>query len=138
MSETLSLTVKNSHDELDYIVSTLEDMAEREQWPPELVYRVNLVVEELVLNVMDYGYDAGIHDIEINLASEEDSLTIEIVDSGKPFDPLTEAPEPDLEASIEDRRVGGLGVYLVRTMMDQMHYKRENEKNHLTIVARRA
>ena len=138
MSETLSLTVKNSHDELDYIVSTLEDMAEREQWPPELVYRVNLVVEELVLNVMDYGYDAGIHEIQINLASEEDSLTIEIVDSGKPFDPLTEAPEPDLEASIEDRRVGGLGVYLVRTMMDQMDYKRENEKNHLTIVARRA
>ena len=138
MSETLSMTVKNNHDELDYIVSTVEGMAERENWPPALVYRVHLVVEELVLNVMDYGYDAGIHEIEINLASEEDSLTIEIVDSGKPFDPLTEAPEPDLEASIEDRRVGGLGVYLVRTMMDQMHYKRENEKNHLTIVARRA
>ncbi len=138
MSETLSMTVKNSHDELDYIVSALESMAERENWPPALVYRVHLVVEELVLNVMDYGYDAGIHEIEINLASEEDSLTIEIVDSGKPFDPLTEAPEPDLDASIEDRRVGGLGVYLVRTMMDQMHYKRENEKNHLTIVARRA
>ncbi len=132
------MTVKNSHDELDYIVSALESMAERENWPPALVYRVHLVVEELVLNVMDYGYDAGIHEIEINLASEEDSLTIEIVDSGKPFDPLTEAPEPDLDASIEDRRVGGLGVYLVRTMMDQMHYKRENEKNHLTIVARRA
>ena len=137
MSETLSLTVKNSHDELDYIVSALEDMAERENWPPALVYRVHLVVEELVLNVMDYGYDAGIHEIEINLASEEDSLTIEIVDSGKPFDPLTEAPEPDLDASIEDRRIGGLGVYLVRTMMDQTHYKRENEKNHLTMVARR-
>ena len=137
MSETLSLTVKNSHDELDYIVSALESMAERENWPPALVYRVHLVVEELVLNVMDYGYDAGIHEIEINLASEEDSLTIEIVDSGKPFDPLTEAPEPDLDASIEDRRIGGLGVYLVRTMMDQTHYKRENEKNHLTMVARR-
>jgi anti-sigma regulatory factor (Ser/Thr protein kinase) len=59
------------------------------------------------------------------------------VDSGRPFDPLSDAPEPDLNAVVEERRIGGLGVHLVKTLMDQMHYKRENEQNRLTIVALR-
>ena len=72
-----------------------------------------------------------------NVTSDSDAITIEIVDSGKPFDPLSDAPEPDLDAAVEERRIGGLGVHLVKTLMDQMHYKRENDQNRLTIVARR-
>ena len=60
-----------------------------------------------------------------------------IADDGRPFDPLTEAPEPDLESAIEDRPIGGLGVHLVRTMMDEVRYRREEGKNRLTLVKRR-
>ena len=137
MSAQLNLTIETNRDELARIVSALEEFGEQESWAPDLIFRVNLVIEEWVLNVMDYGYDGGDNEIELKLTSEPDSLTIEIVDAGKPFDPLHDAPEPDLDSPIEDRPVGGLGVYMVRTMMDQTHYRREEGKNHLTLVALR-
>ncbi len=137
MSAQLNLTIETNREELARIVSALEEFGEQESWTPDLIFRVNLVIEEWVLNVMDYGYDGGENEIELKLTSEPDSLTIEIVDAGKPFDPLHDAPEPDLDSSIEDRPVGGLGVYMVRTMMDQTHYRREEGKNHLTLVALR-
>ena len=137
MSSKLSLTIKSNRDELDRIIAAVEDLGQRENWPPDLVFRVNLVLEEMGLNIMDHGLDDGLHDIEITLTSDEDVLTIDIMDDGRPFDPLSDAPAPDLDAPIEDRRVGGLGVYLVRNMMDEMTYRREDDKNHLTLVTRR-
>ena len=79
----------------------------------------------------------GLHEFEITLTSEADVLRIEVTDDGRPFDPLNEAPEPDLDASVDDRQVGGLGIHLVRTMVDEMSYRREQDKNHLTLVARK-
>lgn len=137
MSAKLSLKVESRRDELDNIFGAVAGMAQQEAWSPELVFRVNLALEELVLNIMDYGFDEGLHEIEITLTSDADALTIEIVDGGRPFDPLKDAPHPDVDAPVEDRPVGGLGVHLVRTLMDQMHYRREKGKNHLTLVTRR-
>lgn len=137
MSAKLSLKVESRRDELDNIFGAVAGMAQQEAWSPELVFRVNLALEELVLNIMDYGFDEGLHEIEITLTSDADALTIEIVDGGRPFDPLKDAPQPDVDAPVEDRPVGGLGVHLVRTLMDQMHYRREKGKNHLTLVTRR-
>ena len=102
-----------------------------------LVFRINLVLEELGLNIIDYGHDEGVHEFDICLTSEEGAITIEVVDDGKPFDPLNDAPQPDLASDLEDRRVGGLGLHLVRTTMDDMSYRRDQGKNHLTLVARR-
>ena len=137
MSETLSLKLKSDRAELEQVIEAVEGMAEREEWDPAFSYKVHLALEELVLNVMDYGYNDKLQDIEINVTSDSDAITIEIVDSGRPFDPLSDAPEPDLEAAVEERRIGGLGVHLVKTLMDQMDYRRENEQNRLTIVALR-
>ena len=137
MSATLALKVKTQADELARITAAVEDFGEQEDWPPDLVFRVNLALEELGMNIMNHGYDVGLHEFEITLISEDDSLTIEIVDDGRPFDPLHDAKQPDVGAAIEDRPIGGLGVYFVREMMDEMHYKREQGKNHLTLVSRR-
>ena len=138
MNEKLSLKVETQRDELGSIIAAVENMAERENWSPDLVFRVQLAIEEVVLNVMDYGYDDGIHEFEVIITSDSDSLTIEVVDGGRPFDPLTDATIPDLDASVEDRKVGGLGIHLVRTMMDRVDYRREQGRNHLTLVARKA
>ena len=62
---------------------------------------------------------------------------MEIVDSGKPFDPFTEAPPPDLDSPVPDRPIGGLGVYLVQQLMDEARYAREDGKNKLTFIKRR-
>ncbi len=137
MSAALSLTVKTAHHELERIVAAIEDLAEQDDWPPDLLFRVNLVIEELGLNIMDYGHDDDTSDIEIVLTSEGDSVTIEIVDGGRPFDPLNDAPAPDLTSGVADRRLGGLGVHFVRTLMDDVQYERSSGKNRLKMVTRK-
>ena len=138
MSEKASIKVTTTRDELVNIATFVEEIGNREDWPYELVFRVNLVLEELGLNIIDYAHDEGVHEFDICLTSEEGAITIEVVDDGKPFDPLNDAPQPDIASDLEDRRVGGLGLHLVRTTMDDMSYRRDQGKNHLTLVARRA
>ncbi len=137
MSEQFKLKVETNPSELERISAAVEDIGQRENWPAQFIFRVNLVLEELGLNIMSYGYDEGLHEFEITLTSEADVLRIEFTDDGRPFDPLNEAPELDLDASVDDRQVGGLGIHLVRTMVDEMSYRREQDKNHLTLVARK-
>ena len=137
MSAKASLKIETRHEELDRVSAAVEELAEREGWPPEMAYRVTLVIEELVVNIINHGHDSGVHDIEIAMASEPDALTVDIIDDGRPFDPLSDAPEPDLDSLLEDRPVGGLGIHLVLTMMDEVHYRREQDRNHTTLVARR-
>ncbi len=137
MSARSSLNIRSESDALERITAAVEDLGEREDWAPDLIFRINLVLEELGLNALHYGCVDGTPDIEITMVSEKDVVTVMISDSGIPFDPLHEAPQPDLEASIEDRHIGGLGVYLVREMMDEAYYKREQDRNHLTLIKRR-
>lgn len=134
MSGKLSLKVQPRTEELETITAAVEAFGDAEKWPADLVFRINLVLEELGLNIINYGGTDDLGEIEITLTSGPESLTIEIVDNGRPFDPLTDAPEPDLESSVKDRAVGGLGVYLVRTMMDKLHYRRDGGRNYLTLV----
>ena len=137
MSETLTLKFETRIEELLRLHSEIEQLGEREDWDPALVFHVNLAVEELATNIMNYGHTEGVHEFEVIIKSESDHLTIDIWDDGRPFDPLTEAPEPDLDASLDDRRIGGLGVYFAETLMDEMRYEREDGRNHLTLIKRR-
>ena len=137
MSAKLSLTVETRLEELDRLAASVEDFAREQEWPNDLTFQVNLVLEELWLNVVNHGHANGYHVVMIELTSEAESLTIEITDDGKPFNPLENAPIPDVTAALGDRSIGGLGVHLVRTMMDDMRYSREGGKNHVILVKRR-
>ena len=137
MSANLSLKVKSDREELDGITSAVEAFSADEDWSTDLLFRINLVIEELVLNIIDYGYDDNDHEIELSFNSDANSVTVDITDEGRAFDPLNDAPEPDVNSPLEERHVGGLGVYLARTMMDELTYRRENSRNHLTLVKRR-
>ena len=139
MSAKLTLNIERSHDELGRITDAVDELGHKESWSNDLLFRVHLVLEELVLNIIDYGFDDGKddHELEVILMSEDDNLTIEITDDGIPFDPLHDAKIPDTDAPLEERPIGGLGVHLVRTMMDEVSYRREDGKNHLTLVANR-
>ena len=90
------------------------------------------------MNTINHGHDGGLHQISITFSSTDDALVIDILDDGKPFDPLTDAPIPNVNAPINERPIGGLGVYLVRKLMDEVTYRREEGRNHLTLVAYRA
>ena len=137
MSAKLRLTIETRLEELDRLSAAIEDFGRDNNWAPDLTFQVNLALEELWLNVVNYGHDGGFHEVEIELTSEAEALTIEITDDGKPFNPLNEAPAPDVTASLEDRSLGGLGLHLVRTLMDELRYRREEGRNHLTLVKRR-
>ena len=144
MSETVHLKIgadsdASDADNLQYIQGFVEELGEREAWPESLTFKVNLVLEELGINILTHG-GKGMErrpEIEIVLTSEDHALTIEVLDDGHPFDPLQDSPNPDLAATIEDRPVGGLGIHLVRSLMDDLHYQRDAGRNRLTLVARR-
>ena len=138
MSGKLSLSVPTRLEELEGLAASVEDFAQEQDWPTDLTFQVNLVLEELWLNVVNHGHESGEHVVEIEMTSEAESLTIEMTDDGKPFNPLENAPVPDVTAALGDRSIGGLGVHLVRTMMDDMRYSREGGKNHLILVKRRS
>ena len=137
MGATLSMAIQTSRDELARITTAIEDLGQQDDWPDELVFRVNLVLEELVLNIIDYGQDGRDPDIALEIESDVDVVRIELSDRGRPFDPLTEAPEPDLTAPLAERSMGGLGVHLTKTLMDEVRYSREACRNRLSIVTRK-
>ncbi len=138
MSANLTLNMEARLDEIDRIHAAVEILAQAEGWPEELLFQIKLVVEEMGTNIVKYGDDGeGKTDVRITLTSESEALTMEIVDDGKPFDPFTEAPPPDLDSPVSERPIGGLGVYLVQQLMDEARYAREDGKNKLTFIKRR-
>ena len=138
MSTSFALRVETRVEELERIFAAVEELAEQEDWSPGLTFKVNLVLEELGINVINYAYDDGLHYFDITLISESDRLTIEITDDGRPFNPLEDGRRPDINASVEDRPIGGLGIHLVREMTDDIRYRREFSKNHSTMVILKA
>lgn len=138
MSAKLSLRMGADAGALERVNVAITEFAQAENWPSDLEFRLKIVLEELGLNIVNHGFNNSEgHEVEIELTSSVESVTIEIIDDGRPFDPLTEAPPPDLHSSVEERPVGGLGIHLVRTMMDEVRYRREADRNHLTLIKRR-
>ncbi len=118
---------------LEHVYAEVVDLGEKEGWPPKLVYMVNLVLEELEVNALTHGRASGLEEYEIMISSQPKVVTVELTDDGPPFNPLTDAPLPDLDAPLESRPIGGLGIYLIKTMVDDVSYRREAERNHLTM-----
>ena len=138
MGRRRTLTIETRLEELTRLAESVEKLGEEDEWPLALVGKVNLVLEELAINTINHGHDSGLHEISFTFNSTEKALTIEMVDDGKRFDPLTDAPVPDVNAPMDERPIGGLGVFLVRKLMDELTYRRDEGRNHLTLVAYRA
>lgn len=134
IADTSGEVSRSGYEDLPDLVAAVEALGERDSWPGELTFRVSLVIDELVQNVVDYSRQADPVDVDVEVTSMEEDVVIEIIDEGIPFDPLTEAPEPDLTSAIEDRPIGGLGVHFTKTLMDNVEYCRESGKNRLKIV----
>ena len=121
-------------EQLPRVAEVVEEMAERDDWPAKLLFQVNLVLEELALNVMTHGRAGGARHLDIVLTAAPHAITVELADDGPQFDPLQEAPEFDPDLPIDERRVGGVGVHLVRTLVDDASYRYEAGRNRLTLV----
>jgi len=97
---------------------------------------LEMALEELLVNVVNYAYPDGPGDINVETGAGDGALTIAITDSGVPYDPTTETAAPDLEADIEDRAIGGLGVFLAQQIFASMNYRRAGNTNVLELTYR--
>ncbi len=134
----VALRVESAVADLPEVHAAVEALGRREGWTDELAFQIPLVIEEVVLNVVHHGQAAGDDLIEIFVASAPKLVSVAISDGGRSFNPLTDGSGADLDASIQDRQVGGLGLHLVRTLMDELEYRRENGRNCLALVKRRS
>lgn len=123
--------IKSEMSEIYRLAEAVVAFGKKNQVPQEIISDANLALEEFVSNIILYGYEAEErHPIEVVMVLEKEALIFEIRDSGKPFNPL-ERPDPDFSEPFDEREAGGMGIYLARSIMDQLHYKRDRDQNVL-------
>ena len=133
MANTLSVSFANDMKELTHVLQVVNVFLEPRALSSKLVYAVNLILEEILMNIITYGYDdEDSHEIEVQIGVEEEEVALTVIDDGKEFNPLT-IPRPDRSKSAMDRIEEGLGLQFVRHMRNAMEYRREESKNILRI-----
>ncbi|OFY38401.1 MAG: hypothetical protein A2X18_02720 [Bacteroidetes bacterium GWF2_40_14] len=128
------LLVNNKIEELTKVARFMEELGEEWGLPVPLVFSLNLVMEEALTNTISYGFDNnGSHTIEININKTGPLLTIIITDDGREYDP-TQKKDPDISLPAEERPIGGLGIFLIKKIMDSVRYKRTDNRNNLILT----
>jgi serine phosphatase RsbU (regulator of sigma subunit)/anti-sigma regulatory factor (Ser/Thr protein kinase) len=120
-------------ENLEKMFAFVREGAGRQGFIPEHIDKIQLACEEALVNVISYAYPGKTGDVEITYLNNDAFLEISLIDSGIPFDPLS-LPEPDIHAPMEARKIGGLGIFMIRKIMDEVRYKRDNDRNILTLV----
>ena len=131
--KTRRLVLPNDIETIPQLNEFIDSVAEEVGLDMSLTMSLNLAIEEAVVNVMEYAYPEGQQgDVEIEVTADQQWMTFVITDTGIAFDPTTKE-DADTTLSAEERPIGGLGIFLVRQLMDVIDYKREDNKNVLTL-----
>jgi serine/threonine-protein kinase RsbW len=130
---SISIRIEADVREIERLNRLVRQFGELHDVPSRTLYAVNLALDELVTNAVLYGFDdpAG-QEVLVKIATAGSELIASVCDGGRQFNPLDVKP-PDLSAPLEDRELGGLGVHLVRSLMDHVSYVREGNQNVLTV-----
>ena len=128
---TLEAKVANLQQVLDFVDENLKSM----RCPMKILMQIDVAVEEIFVNVASYAYapDTGSVTIRMDLQENPRTVVITFIDSGIPYNPLAKA-DPDVTLSAEERAIGGLGIYMVRKSMDDVHYEYKNNRNTLVLT----
>ena len=128
-----SIVLANEISEISRLGDFIEDMGNEFSLAPDVIFNLNLVLEEAVVNIINYAYPKEEHEfIYLSAKMHDGSIVIVLTDTGKEFDP-TMAPEADVTLSADDRQIGGLGIFLIRQIMNEVRYERIDGKNVLTL-----
>jgi serine/threonine-protein kinase RsbW len=122
--------------EIERLNKLVRQFGDLHEVPSRALYALNLALDEVVTNVVRHGFDdpSG-QELQAQVTIRGEDLTTVVIDPGRAFNPLDVAP-PDLNAPLAERALGGLGVHLVRSLMDSVEYRRDNGKNVLTMRKR--
>ncbi|PKL64828.1 MAG: ATP-binding protein [Methanomicrobiales archaeon HGW-Methanomicrobiales-3] len=137
MDPPVTLKISSDIAEIPEVSARLEELMEAYGFAPEAILDTQLAVEEAITNIIVHGYKRPDGEIQITCSRVSDAIEIRIADSAPPFDPLS-LPEPDLSSTVSERRIGGLGIYLIRRVMDGFFYRYEDGKNILTLIKKKA
>jgi serine/threonine-protein kinase RsbW len=130
----LSLTLANRMEEVPRLVALLDTFGQEAQLSDDVVFRLTVALDEVVTNIVRHAFDTqGGHDILLGITADGEFVTAVVEDDGPPFDLRTVAPA-DVDAPIELRPIGGLGVHLVRSLAHGLEYRREGARNILTLT----
>ena len=131
--KTETIILKNDLHEIHRLAEFLTGFLTKNNISQEIIMDINLCLEEAVTNIISYGFgDGAEHTITITLTRESDQLVCEVRDAGKAFNPL-DHPMPDIDLPLERRPIGGLGIFFVRELADEVEYRRAGPENILTI-----
>lgn len=129
-----SVVLKNDIEEIRTMSAFLEEISSELNLSMENTFNINLAIEEAVTNIILYAYPQGEeHDFILSADYAENQITFRLIDSGKEFDP-TARPDVDVTLPLEERPIGGLGIFFMRQIMKTVEYQRVDGKNILTMV----
>ena len=129
----VSFKLKSNLSELDVLCQNLEKFGQSIGLSKKCIFEANLALDELFTNIISYGFDdKNEHTIKVTITLQNENLIFNIEDDGIPFNP-TKVETPDLECTIEECKIGGLGIHLAKNLMDEVCYQRCKDKNILTL-----
>jgi anti-sigma regulatory factor (Ser/Thr protein kinase) len=128
------LSLRNDIVDFVRLTEFATQFSREHQLPDEEHARLLIILDELFTNIVKYGYEstATNGNIEVALSFQGGRLTVEFVDDGRPFDPLKSA-SPDLDLPAEERPIGGVGIAIVRALVDEIGYRWDGNRNRLTL-----
>jgi serine/threonine-protein kinase RsbW len=134
--DSLSIVVVNDVSAVSHATEQVEAFCKDRGIADAIARKFALALDETLTNTVSYAYpDGGRHSIAVRIEHRAGYLTATVSDDGAPFDPLSQAA-PDIHASVERRKVGGLGIHLVRSLMEAVAYRRRGDRNELTFRIR--
>ena len=126
---------KAADSELYNAIGFVEEELEKHECPMKVTMQVTVAVEEIFVNIAHYAYGEDEGDMTLGVEVTDSDVVICFADRGIPFDPLAR-PDPDVTLSAQERRIGGLGIYMVKKTMDEVQYRYEGGQNILTMRKR--
>jgi len=132
MASDVSFEIPAELEQIQEVSEKIEQCMKSHGWGEDAILDVQLAVEEAVTNSILHGYDGTSGTIAIRIETTPHHIAVEIADDAPAFDPMS-VPDPDVDADLEDRQIGGLGIFLIRRVMDEVSYRYENNKNILVM-----
>ncbi|MCR5100421.1 MAG: ATP-binding protein [Butyrivibrio sp.] len=133
----MELSIEAKTENLYTVLAFIDEQIEKAAPPMKVQMQIEVAVEEIFVNISQYAYapNTGMAVIRVDLADDPAEIRISFIDSGVPYNPLAK-DDPDVTLSVEERQIGGLGIYMVKKSMDDIFYEYKDGKNCLTITKR--
>lgn len=134
LARGIHVVLRSDTHEIRRLADAIEYLADSLQLPQPMLFKLNLALDELITNTIAYGYaERKDGEIDIEMRRHADRVEVKLIDSADAFDPFSVAA-PDTAASLEERQIGGLGIHFVRTLIDEVNYRRDDDRNVITLT----